>query len=104
MTHKEDETLEVLQHFEDMKRKKEKAKKEASDVIREQNVLIEKYNKALDMAVFDILVSLIHHSLLGRCSRCRYCPLEGDCDKENMTATDCRRKFMKRWKGDAGLI
>lgn len=68
---------------------------ELYDVIDKQNDDIKKYQKALELAVYDKV-------FVSDC--CNSCPFESDCDKENTTAIDCRRKFMGRWKGKAGLF
>lgn len=66
-----------------------------SEVVDKQNDLILKYQKALELAVYDKV-------LAPDC--CSFCPSESDCDKENTTVIDCRKKFMHRWKSMAGLI
>lgn len=58
------------------------------------NDTIKKYQKALELAVYDKVFAP------GCCS---FCPSESDCDKENTTAIDCRAKFMDRWKTSAGI-
>lgn len=58
------------------------------------NDTIQKYQKALELAVYDKVCSP------GCCS---FCPSESDCDKENARAIDCRAKFMDRWKTSAGI-
>ena len=103
MTHKEDEMSEVLQHFADMKREKEKVKRESLDTIHEQDILIGKYQKALEDAFFDIFIVFLRYSLFEHRSRCQYCPFESDCDKKDKTASDCKIKFIKRWKEEAGI-
>lgn len=68
---------------------------ELYDVIDKQNDTIKKYQLALELAVYDrVFMS----------NSCNSCPFESDCDKENTIAIDCRRKFMERWKGKAGLV
>lgn len=59
------------------------------------NDTIQKYQKALELAVYDKV-------LVPGC--CNSCPFESNCDKENTTVIDCRKKFMHRWKSMAGLI
>lgn len=58
------------------------------------NDTIKKYQKALELAVYDKVLAP------GCCS---FCPSESDCDKENTTAIDCRAKFMDKWKTSAGI-
>lgn len=65
------------------------------DEINRRNDTIKQYQKALELAVYDKVFA-------PDC--CNSCPFESDCDKENTTAIDCRRKFMKRWKDGAGLV
>lgn len=62
--------------------------------INNLNDTIQKYQKALELAVYDKV-------LVPNC--CNSCPFESDCDKENTTAIDCRAKFMDRWKRSAGI-
>ena len=65
------------------------------DAMDKQNDTIKQYQKALELAVFDAVIMLC---------RCNTCPFENDCDKEHMTASECKEKFMHRWKSEAGLI
>lgn len=58
------------------------------------NDTIKKYQKALELAVFDATIMLC---------RCNTCPFENDCDKEHITASECKEKFMHKWKTLAGI-
>lgn len=91
MTCKRHELLKVLRNSETLRQKTINL----SDVIDMQNELIVKYQKALELAVFDAVI------MLGNLNTC---PFEHDCDKEHMTASECKEKFMHRWKSKAGLI
>lgn len=63
--------------------------------INSLNDTIKKYQEALELAVFDAVIMLAQGNT---------CPFEDNCDKEHMTASECKEKFMHRWKSEAGLI
>lgn len=66
-----------------------------SEVVDKQNDLILKYEEALSLAVDDTV-------LASDCCAC--CPFFYDCEKEDVSVSECKGKFMHRWKSMAGLI
>lgn len=85
MACEENELLEVLR----------KKVMNLSDAVDKQNDFILKYEKALRLAVDDTV-------LASDCCAC--CPFFYDCKKEDMSVSECKEKFMHRWKSMAGLI